>query len=513
MRKLLSIFCAAILLVSCDNTAKIDAGNIEVSILPQPKYLKMETGQVVLSTRSKLYSPDPAVYPLLELLSSDIKKITGVHLAVTLTNNHKADIVFTIDTLLQKDKYTIEVNKVTLVKGGSYIALAQAKSTLLQIIQKKEKSIMLPQVTIKDNPDAAYRGLMIDLARNWHDVSTIKKIIDFAAFYKINFLQLHFTDHQSYTLPSKKYPNLSTSQRYYSFEELEDLETYSQLRGVIIVPEIDVPGHSAQFTEKYPEIFALQNSKTNSSIINMGNEEAYEALDILIGEVLSVFKSTPYFHIGGDEAIFNGVMEDPAVQVYIDKHNIGTDVHDLFNHFIIRMNSIVKKYNKQMCVWEGFGPNSKVEIPKDIVVFPFETNRYLPNELINDGYTVVNVSWKPLYVVNEKKWDPKTIYSWNMWRWENWWNKAPSFKPIQIDKSDLVIGAQMCAWEQAQENEIPSLRKRLPAFMERVWNNAEKISYNELIKRMTFLDNRLTILIEDKNQDNRLFDYNFKNEK
>ena len=241
----------------------------------------------------------------------------------------------------------------------------------------------------------------------------------------------------------------------------------------------------------------------------MGKEEVYEAMDEIIGEVAQVFKATPYFHIGGDEAIFNKVDEDTAARAYMKKHQLGGDVHELYRHFLVRMNDIVKKHNKQMCIWEGFREKGTIEIPKDIIVYEFETNRYLPDMLVEDGYTVVNTSWKPLYVVNQKKWSPKTIYEWNMWRWENWWSKVPSFRPIQVKQSPLVIGAQMCSWEQAEEVEIPSLRKRLPAFSERVWNTDKRLPYKQFIKQLNLSDTVLSRLINDTRQDSLLIDYDF----
>lgn len=509
MKKYLLLTSIIFVLFSCDNTSEIKEYNNEINILPQPKEISISHKGVVLSEKSKIYFTNNEVLPLLALFKSELQKLTGITIDITPFNNYKADIIFKLDCQMSSNEYRIETNEIIKVTGGSYQALTMAKSTLLQLVEKKDNSLMFPQVNIRDFPDAKYRGLMIDLARQWHSVETIKKIIELAAFYKVNYLQLHFSDYQSYTLPSIKYPNLSTSEKHYSFEELNELEEYSQQRGVTIIPEIDIPGHSSPFVEKYPEIFAIKDTANNPWIINMGKEEVYEALDIIIGEVAEVFKATPYFHIGGDEAIFYKVDEDPDVQLYVKEHNIGEDVHELYRHFLVRMNDIVKKHNKQMCVWEGFRNEGKIEIPKDIVVFEFETNRYLPNLLVNDGYTVVNTSWKPLYVVNNKKWEPRTIYNWNLWRWENWFPKAPSFNPIQVENSPLVIGAQMCAWEQAGKTEIPSLRKRLPAFLERIWNTEKQITYEQFFNRLTKTDIRLSKLIDDDRQDDLLIDYNF----
>ncbi len=509
MKNYLLILPLISVLSACDNTTEIVDSSNTVAILPQPKELVISEKGVVLSESSKMYSSEVELQPLLQLFGTELHRLTGVSLETTSGKNHTADIVFELDTALSSDEYLLEIDKTIQVWGGSYHALAMGKTTLLQLVSKHEDGLEFPSLSIRDFPDTYYQGLMIDLARSWHSVGAIKKLIDLAAFYKIKYLQLHFTDDQSYTLPSKVYPKLSTPNRSYSFEELKDLEAYSQLRGITIIPEIDIPGHSSPFVEMYPEIFAIKDTADNPWIINMGKEEVYEALDHIIGEMLEIFSTSPYFHIGADEAYFYKVDEDPDVQSYIKNHEIGEDIHELYRHFLVRMNDIVKSHGKQMCVWEGFRQEGAIAIPKDIVVFEFETNRYLPNLLVEDGYTVVNTSWKPLYVVNKKKWEPKTIYQWNLWLWDNWFPEAPSYSPIQIEESPLVIGAQMCAWNQAEESEIPSLRKRLPAFQERIWNTNEKITFDQFMIQLEETDKRLSLLIDDSRQDSLLIGHNF----
>ena len=518
MRLAIILVSAIIFLTTCDNTSKIrdvDKGldkdlDKGLNIIPIPKETLLSGKVIVLSTKSKIYSENQEVLPLLTLFKTELKQVTGFDIGITNAAGKEADIIFAIDSQLADDEYHIDVNSVINVTGGTYQALAMARTTFLQMSSAENDGLYFPVVKIKDRPSANYRGLMIDLARNWHSVGAIKKLIDLASFYKSNYLHLHFTDYQSYTLPSKKYPKLSTPDRHYTFEELEELEAYSQLRGITIIPEIDVPGHSSAIVKAYPEIFALKDVEDNPWIINMGKEEVYTALEDIFSEIIQVFQASPYFHIGGDEAIFNKTMDDPDVQDYMNAHQLGDDVHELYRHFLVRMNDIVKKHGKQMCVWEGFRREGQVPIPKDIIVYEFETNRYLPNHLVEDGYTVVNTSWKPLYVVNKKKWGPKTIYNWNMWRWENWFPKAPSFTPIQVAPSPLIIGAQMCAWEQPEEVEFISLRKRLPALNERIWNTEERVPYAAFIQQLERVDKKLSLLVADERQDNLLYDYNFE---
>jgi len=172
-----------------------------------------------------------------------------------------------------------------------------------------------------------------------------------------------------------------------------------------------------------------------------------------------------------------------------------------------------------MFLWEGFRKEGKIKIPKDVVVFEFETLYQLPNDLIDDGYTVVNTSWQPLYVVSggvknprarRAMWSPEKIYSWNIWRWENWYYKAPaSKKPIQLEETPLVIGGQFCSWEQAGEAEIPVLRKRLPSFTEKVWNNKEVLPFEIFFPKVEKNDEKLSKIINDKRQDTLLLGYNY----
>ncbi|MFY0592816.1 family 20 glycosylhydrolase [Roseivirga sp.] len=511
MRNSLLLFVLVFTIFSCDKTTSLH--NIQeeyaFNLVPVPKSFTPVDQLVRLSNASEVYASDEALKPLMELFVKELASISGHSLQVAESASNSADIVFMLDDSFGPEAYIIEISNTVKVSGGSYAALAMARSTLLQTAVDDEGQLAFPVTTIDDRPDSQYRGLMIDLARNWHTVENLKSLIDMASFYKSNYVHLHFTDYQSYTLPSRKYPNLSTKDRHYSFEDLEELERYSQERGIIIIPEIDIPGHASSIVQAYPALFRLKDIKENPWTINMGKEEVYTALDEIIGELIPIFKSTPYFHIGGDEAIFHKVDNDPHVQSYMKANNLGEDVHELYRHFLVRMNDMVKKYGKQMAVWEGFRTDGEVEIPKDIIVYEFETNRYLPNDLVRDGYTVVNTSWKPLYVVNRKKFAPETIYNWNVWRWENWFPRAPSFVPIQLERTNQIIGAQMCAWEQPQTSEFRSLRKRLPVMMERVWSNDQRQIFEIFMDKLEATDQVLSKLSGITAQDDKLHGYDY----
>ncbi len=516
-----------ILIIGCNENPIQISHTPQNKIIPTPKEIKYLSNIKCLRLPKdiKVYSSDASLRPIATIFVEQLNLLGYKHqLSFEKTTNATISII--LDETLKTEEHQINIDQSVILRGGSYKAISSAMTSVLHLIEKKDDHTLFPLVEIKDYPDATFRGLMIDVARRWHSINTLKKLVDMSAFYKLNYMQLHLTDDQSFTFPSNAYPKLATKDRHYSKEELVDLVNYAELRGITLIPEIDIPGHSRKFIETYPEIFSPKLKKWGKNIwggdainnvINIGSEKVYSALDVILDEVIEIFHTSPYIHIGADEATIDNLKDDPLAEAMMKKENLGGNVHELYRHFIVRMNDRVKSKNKTMCIWEGFKREGKIEIPKDLIVFEFESLYNLPNLLVEDGYTLVNTSWVPLYVVgtgNEggwipRKWEPKKIYSWNMWQFENWYHKSPSSKkPIQLDRTPLVIGAQMCAWEQTDEGEIPSLRRRIPPFVERIWNTDYKLPYEEFYINLNQSDNRLTAIINNSEQDSLLVGFN-----
>ena len=516
-----------ILIIGCNENPMQISHTPQNKIIPTPKEIKYLSNKKCLKLPKdiKVYSSDASLRPIVTIFVEQLNLLGHKHqLSFDKTTNANMSIM--LDETLKTEEYQINIDQSVILSGGSYKAISSAMSSMLHLIEKKDDHTLFPMVEIKDYPDATFRGLMIDVARRWHSINTLKKLVDMSAFYKLNYMQLHLTDDQSFTFPSKAYPKLATKDKHYTKEELVDLVNYADLRGITLIPEIDIPGHSRKFIETYPEIFSPKLKKWGknmwggdafNNVINIGSEKVYSALDVILDEVIEIFHTSPYIHIGADEATIDNLKGDPLAEAMMKKENLEGNVHELYRHFIVRMNDMVKSKNKTMCIWEGFKREGKTEIPKDLIVFEFESLYNLPNHLVEDGYTLVNTSWMPLYVVGTgieggwipRKWEPKKIYSWNMWQWENFYHKSPaSKKPIQLDKTPLVIGAQMCAWEQTDDGEIPSLRRRVPPFVERIWNTDYKLPYEEFYTNLDKTDNRLSAIINNSEQDSLLVGYN-----
>lgn len=515
-------FLLLVVLSLCCNNEKSLKYPPSIDIIPSPKEIVKDPLNEALEIDNTIsvYIKSPDSKNFFDLFTNDLKVIFSQDLHFKRSDKINSDISFVVEKSLKDEEYQIEINKNISIVGGSYNAITMAKSSLIQIIKFKDNNtLLLPKAKISDKPDSSYRGLMIDLSRMWHDLESIRNVIDMASLYKIKYLQLHLSDDQAFVFPTDSFPNLPTPDRPYSKKDFRELVEYAKVRGVTIIPEIDVPGHSRQFIETYPEIFDVSNGVKKSNVINIANEKVYSALDQIISEVAEIFYTSPYIHMGADEAKLDLYKNVTEVKSFMNKNKLGTDVHELYRYFIVRINKIVKKYDKQMMVWEGFSKEGEIKIPKDIIVFEFETLYNHPKSLIDDGFTIVNTSWTPLYAVyggvknkmaQRAVWSPERIYKWNKWRWEHFSKSVPAYKPIQLEKTPQVIGGQMCSWEQSGDAEIPVLRKRIPFFSERVWNDNPSKSFEKIFSTVERTDKILSLITNNKRQDSILVGYNFK---
>ncbi len=437
-----------------------------IHVLPKPLQLLQKEGTLSLKNGFDINVKSDALKPLAKILRKDFYLLTGIN-KVGNSATPSPVIQLAIDRTLTKETYTLSIDQQIKIIGGSYAAVVMGTTTLLQLMDEAQQ---VPKVEISDQPAHAYRSLMVDIARSWHDISVLEELIVLCQWYKINYLHLHLTDDQSITFPSTIYPNLATDGRQYTKKELQDLNEFAYKRGVVLIPEIDVPGHSSEFIKNMPELFGIKEVSKNPYTINIGKEATYQALDNLLGEIAAVFTHSLYIHIGGDEAFFDGIEDDPDVMAYMEVNQIPT-IKELFRHFIVRLNTMVKQKGKQTLVWAGFSPEGTIEIPKDVIVVSWEPQYYAPEQLEKDGYQIINASWKPLYVVNNRKWTMEYIYEqWNVRRWENWANVG-DFIGQELTTTDNILGASICAWEQRPWNELHRLRERIPAMNAHLWGS------------------------------------------
>ncbi len=440
---------------------------------------------------SQLVVSERELFPLAVVLAEELWALTGRRFLIREGEAVDGDVRLSIDETLKDEEYSLEIGKTAEVRGVDYCALASGTVSILQVISSQQSLLKLPRMKLLDAPFASYRGLLIDLARNWHSLESLKQIVVMCRWYKIHYLQLHLTDDQSSVFRSRSYPHSGAFSRHYTTNQLCDLQAFATTRGVTIVPELNTPGHSAALRQSIPQL----RCEPMGDAMCCGKETTYKIIDTLICELCEIFQTTKYFHIGCDEVIVDGWRKCTACRSYMQTHNL-TEPSELYRHFITRLNTIVKRYGKQTIVWEGFHKRGKISIPRDIIVMVFECLYNTPFDLVKDGYSVINASSIPLYVVNDDKCSAEHIYRWNLYRWEPL-NRASSLhgRIVELAPTKMVLGAQICAWEQAEMREIPSLRKRLPMMSERVWNPFANLDFNDFSTRLNKTDAQLTRIL------------------
>jgi len=488
-----------------DNSASAREAFKGLKLIPWPKNVDITAHEKVLTfpENMRVINNDCNLSPLAEVMTEEITAVFRKEVSVA-DNEQPAsgDIILNLDPELKTEEYQLTVADYVEISGGDYAGVAAGTVTLLQSLISREEDLNVPIMEITDAPYASYRSLMVDPARDFHSIETLKHMVKLCRWYKIRYLHLHLTDGQSFTFPSRAYPDLPTPGRHYTVEQLRDLEKYAIEHGVIILPELDVPGHSDAAVKAMPELFATKsdNEKTREKTLNFVNPEACRAVDTIIGEMCDVFRATPYFHIGSDECRKEGLEKDPAFQTAMKDQNL-PNAEELYRKFIVDRNETVRRHGKQTIAWEGFYPEGKVEIPRNILVMAWAGGVWhRPDRLVEDGYTIINASCRPLYVDTKRQppfgqWPLKEVYNWNMYRWKHPKPETPAYNGIQLSDTAPVVGAQLCSWNNPPDLVIPYLRKRLAAMSEKIWAPNLECGFDNFQSRLAVTDSRLERLL------------------
>lgn len=214
----------------------------------------------------------------------------------------------------QDEAYTLRVETDRIrVEAVTETGVIRALQTLSQLAEGRpgRKGIRLETVEIVDWPAFRVRGFMHDVGRGYIPVEQLKRDIDLLSRYKVNVFHFHLTENLAWRLQSKRFPELNADAnfgrlpgRYYTFEETRELERFCRERGVLLLPEIDMPGHSAAFTKTFG--------------YDMQTPEGMEKLRALLEEVCKeAFPESPYLHIGTDEVVIRNPQFVPQMVAHV----------------------------------------------------------------------------------------------------------------------------------------------------------------------------------------------------
>lgn len=268
--------------------------------------------------------------------------------------------------------YILDINNEITITANDEKGVFYAVMSLKQLIFEyyNEGLSNIPYMAIKDKAKMEYRSYMLDVCRHYFNLETIKNVVDCLAYAKINKLHLHLTDDQGFRIESKVYPELHKKgsvrkqtcgdgkevSGYFTQEEIKDLIKYCDERFIEVIPEFDLPGHTATYIAAYPELSCF-NSKIDTMewfgihkyVLCLGKEEVYKFIENLLTEFAALFPSK-YIHLGGDEAPSTAWQMCPKCQELYKKSGVKNylEFQLLFTNRIV---DIVKKLGKKPIMW------------------------------------------------------------------------------------------------------------------------------------------------------------------
>lgn len=384
----MKILMKTLLFLALSTSAVFAQEENKLALIPQPSRLIVGKSTFKVDQKTHISLPDGKEHvALINHFKDQLSSSLNTKIKKTANALSKNNISFSIKSGLPKEGYELKVSKDKIV-----ISAAQPSGwfygwqTLMQLVRLnlQRASSVIPEVSIKDEPKFAWRGLMIDVSRHFFGKDVLKRYIDQMAKYKLNVLHLHLTDNQGWRIEIKQLPKLTsvgawrvprtgywsgmpapesgeaaTYGGYYTQEDIKDLIAYAKQRFVDIVPEIDLPGHSLAFVASYPEVSCTKtpqqvlagdpwNAK-RTNVVCVGNDSTYTKIDQIITEIAEIF-SSKYIHIGGDEVTRNYWSNCKACQNRIASEGL-KNVDELQSYFVNRVAKIVKSKGKTPIGW------------------------------------------------------------------------------------------------------------------------------------------------------------------
>jgi hexosaminidase len=497
-----------------------------LNLIPEPAHVELKSGYFVFKSGMYITCPDTENLDLARLLADQLRSVSGTDLKAAVVSEKKGNIKLLKSVLSGQQKHAEAYQLMVSPKEIQILAEQPAgwfygMQTLLQIVQANystaQKQMVfgqgIPSLNITDYPRFEWRGLMIDVSRNFFTREVIERYIDQMAKYKLNTLHLHLTDNQGWRVEIKDMPKLTavgawrvprtgywrgqkapepgeraTLGGFYTEDDVKHMVTYAARRFVDIVPEIDVPGHSLALIASYPELSCTKKPQqvlagdpwnvSRTNVLCVGNDSVYVALDHIIGKIARMFPSK-YIHIGGDEVSRGYWDKCEQCQKRIHEEDLKSS-EELQSYFIKRVAQIVLSKGKTPMGWYEKLPGG---LPAEMALMSWKDDKggILSS---NKGHKVVMTPAAFTYL-DFYQGDPfleNAIFSVN--RLSTTYQFDPLPKGIE-EKN--VLGGQGSLWTE----QVPNERKlqfmtwpRAFSLSETLWSAAPKQSFPDFVKRI-----------------------------
>jgi len=376
------------------------------SIVPHPQSIEMQKGSCKF--KGIIFNCDPALdaktvkmfmkfADQMTLITAKTSSVaTPVGLAKAVANDKITGLVAFKDSSVPAEAYTLEIKpKIVIIHANDFNGFFYAVQTIKQMLPEAiygktpapDERWSLPCCTIKDEPRFKYRGMHLDSCRHFWTVEEVKKYLDVMAMYKLNRFHWHITEDQGWRIEIKKYPKLTEIGAvrngtqigkdrnsndgiryggYYTQDQVREIVAYADALGIVVIPEVDLPGHMQAALAAYPEL-GCEGSEpqpyevwtrwgVSKQVLCVGKEKTMKFLEDVVCEVADLFPSE-YFHIGGDECPRDEWKTDPACQAKIKELGLVSDENAsaearLQNYVVARIQKVLAAKGKKIIGWD-----------------------------------------------------------------------------------------------------------------------------------------------------------------
>ena len=393
---------------------------------------------------------------------------------------------FAIPNLEEDESYALEVSgEQATLTAPTVVGAIRGLETLLQLQSADGLGYFLQGARIQDVPRFKWRGLLEDVGRHFEPVEQIKRTLDGMAMVKLNVFHWHLSEDQGFRVESKRYPRLhemGSDGHYYTQAQIRDIVSYATDRGIRVVPEFDVPGHSTAWLVGYPELASAPGpyaiSRTwgvDPAVMNPIKEYTYRFLDGFIAEMALLFPDR-YWHIGGDEVNPVQWKASPTIQAYMKAHGIKNEdaLQVAFNRRLFR---ILKTHGKEPVGWDEI---LQPDLPTAAVIQSWRGVNYL-TEAAKQGRRAILSA--PYYLDHIKLASEHYLA-----------DPLPANTDLTPAQQALILGGEACMWSEYVTPEIIESRiwPRLGAVAERFWSPREVNDVNDMYRRLEVTSRRLT---------------------
>jgi hexosaminidase len=373
-----------------------------------------------------------------------------------------------IQQLGEDESYRLEITQEQArLSATNPLGILRGLETFRQLLVTGPNGFEAPLADIQDHPRFPWRGLHLDVSRHWMPIEVVKRNLDGMAAVKLNVFHWHLSDDQGFRVESKRFPKLQqlgSDGLYYTQEQAREVIAYARDRGIRVVPEFDIPGHTTSWLVGYQELASApgpykieRNWGVFDPTMDPTRDSTYQFLDAFIGEMAALFPD-PFFHIGGDEVTGKQWKTSAHIRLFMRNNHLKT-TEDLQAYFNRRLQKVVAKYGKRM---EGWDEILDPDLPKDILIQSWrgqkslaEAARHGFSSILSAGYYLDHIEpASKLYTVDPLAGDAATL---------------------PADEKARIIGGEVAMWGEfiSAENVDSRIWPRTAAIAERLWSPEE----------------------------------------